>query len=427
MGFLLAGCIVTVPFATRQWPASNLIYAAAGIAAFAEVTTGLLLLRQATFLRQIAGLVLGLGYLLGGLLIVINLLATHTVATRLWLFRVWHGVFVLGVLGYAILLTRRNQRFSLIRFRWQIRIALAGGTAFLVLIMAYLIFRPFPLPAIIHHIDYATRPDVVVNGIEFLVIVTAWYLLLTARRKTVLSVWMTVVACAVAIDIILFVLGTTLFSAGLYVSKLNNFIAATLVFGVIFYRYIRLQGKLVEANRQLAQMALTDALTGLPNRTGLDQTLQQALGRANRSDTRLAVCVIDLDDFKSVNDQFGHDAGDRLLRSFAQRIAGVLRKGEHFARLGGDEFVLVFENLAREQDLARAMARITDTFRQPYVLAQDQSLTINASIGVALSCGETDATDLISVADRALYSSKRQKPNRTQSWTVHGSKTFPAT
>lgn len=220
MGLLSLGFLFTVPFAARAWPPSNLLYACAGIAAFAEIITGMLLLTQASLLRDYAGLALGVGYLLGGLVIAVNLLCVADVSTRLWLFRLWHGVFVLGVLLYALL-----QRHTLLprkRFRALARYVIGAIVPFIVLLVAYLLYRPFPLPDIIHGSNYVTVADLSVNGAQLVVVAAAWLILVTTPRKTVLSVWMSVVATAVAIDIVLFVLGGTLLSVGLYISKLNN-------------------------------------------------------------------------------------------------------------------------------------------------------------------------------------------------------------
>ncbi|MEJ2686902.1 MAG: diguanylate cyclase [Gammaproteobacteria bacterium] len=432
MGILLAGCALAAPFATRQWPASNVLYAAAGIAAFAEMTTGVLLLTQAVLLRQQSGLALGLGYLVGGLVIVVNLLGARDVATRLWLFRLWHGVFVLGVLAYAVLTVRNDPQAAPAAIHRQVRFSIGAAAVFIGLLVVYLIVRPFQLPEIIHSTNYTTRPDLLVNGIQLVVVMAAWVMLLTARRKTVLSVWMGVVACAVAIDIVLFVLGATLFSVGLYVSKMNNFLAATLVFGVIFYRYIRIQAdlhrhrtELVEANRRLAQLALTDPLTDLPNRAALDRTLERALTQAHCTDTNIAVCVVDLDDFKPVNDRYGHETGDRLLRAFSERMSGVLRKGEYFARLGGDEFVMVLENLSGRGEIDAVMNRIADILSRPFVFAPDLVLFVNASIGVAVSSDLKDGSDLMRAADQVLYRVKANKAERKRIWAIDDSTVAP--
>ncbi len=431
MSVLLAACLITVPFATRQWPVSHVLDTAAGIASFAEITTGALLLTQAVLLRQSAGLALGLGYLLGGMVIIVNLLCTASPATHLWLLRLWHGVFVLGVLSYAVLNTRHDPQFSPDRFKDHVRIAIGSGVLFMAMMVLYLVFRPFPLPAILHGMNYATRPNIVVNAIQLVVIVGAWLLLLTARHKTVLSVWMGVVACAVAIDIVLFVLGTTAVSVGLDVSKLNNFIAATLIFSVLFYRYIRIQSELykhraelINVNRRLTEMALTDTLTGLPNRAALEQTLDNALARAGRANAKLAVCMIDLDDFKLVNDGHGHQIGDQLLSAFGDRVSGVLRKGEHFGRMGGDEFVLVLEGLERSEQVSAVMKRVADALSAPFVLSPGLALHVRVSIGVALYPNFRNGSDLMRAADQALYRSKAKKGSRDRNWTVGGAGSY---
>lgn len=426
MGGLVLACLLTVPFASKQWVASTLLFAGAGIAAFAEITAGTILLSQALPLRHDAGLALGLGYLLGGAVIIVNLLFVRDVATRLWMFRLWHAVFVLGVLVYALLHARTGLPFKRSRFWARTRLALGGAGLFIVLLLLYLAFRPFPLPVIIHGVDFVTFSDVLVNGIELGVMLLAWFVLLTARNKTVLSVWMTVVACAVSIDIVLFVLGGRLFSVGLYISKLNNLIAATLIFGVILYRYVRIQKELfrhqawlVRSNRRLARLASTDTLTGLPNRVALDQFMEHALARATRHETLLAVCVIDLDDFKPVNDRHGHEMGDRLLAAFSRRLSGVLRKEEYFARLGGDEFVLVLEDLRDIDHVPLAMKRITESLMEPFALSDQLSVTVSASIGVAVYPYVENGRDLMRVADQALYRSKRDKVGRDLNWAMH--------
>lgn len=425
MGVLLLGCLATIPFAARQWPASHVLYAGAGIATFAQVTTGLLLISQAVMLRQSSALALGLAYSVGGLIILVNVLLAPNVATSLWFFRLWHGVFVSGVLVYAWLHLRNREAAPLDVFgRWVVRL-FGLGLLFIAVLISYLVNKPFPLPPILHDGNYITIPDVAVNAVQLLVMVTAWILLVTTRRKTVLSVWMAVVACAVSIDIVLFVLGTTLFSVGLYISKLNNLLAGTLIFGVIFFRYIRIQGDLqrhrtalLQANRQLTQIALTDTLTELPNRAALDQHLQKALARAARSQTPLAVCLIDMDNFKPVNDQYGHEVGDQLLQAFAKRLAASLRQDEYFARLGGDEFVLVLEGLDDPAALPAVMERITAELAQPFVLSGSSVLRVTASIGVALFPDQRNSRSLLRAADQALYRVKAQKTARSQTWLV---------
>ncbi len=421
MALLLLGFLAALPFAAVQWPASNLLYAGAGIAILAEITTGGLLITQAFLLRHDAGLVLGLGYLLGGLIILINLVFVHDVATRLWLFRSWHGVFVLSILAYALLHIRgdivNSQSGFVRRAGWMVG---ASGVA-LIALLSYLALRPFSLPPIIHGSNFITLPDLLTNGVELVGIIAALFVLWRARHKTVLSLWMSAVALGVAIDIVLFVLGGTLFSVGLYVSKLNNLTAGSLILGVIFYHTLHTQSTLLRANRRLTRMALSDTLTGLPNRPALLKKFPEAMARAQREQRLLAVCLMDLDDFKTVNDIYGHVVGDQMLREIAQRLQGATRESDTVARLGGDEFVLLLEGIERMDDLEQALERVHVALRVPITLENGRRIHPHASLGLVfypLTEGEATPDGLLRRADQAMYRAKARKGDRAQWWML---------
>lgn len=151
-----------------------------------------------------------------------------------------------------------------------------------------------------------------------------------------------------------------------------------------------------------------DALTGLPNRQLLLDRLGQAIPLARRQHTALAVCFIDLDGFKAVNDELGHAAGDRLLQVIATRLGACVRAHDTVARLGGDEFVLVLTQLHERGECERVLERVRSAVREPVVLGDGQSAQVRASIGVA--CCPDDAGDaerLLAIADAAMYRSKR--------------------
>ncbi|AOV18751.1 hypothetical protein BJI67_16040 (plasmid) [Acidihalobacter aeolianus] len=368
-------------------------------------------------------------------MILTNILFVKDVATRLWVFRLWHTVFVLGVFIYAWTCAqakriRFRRNFFWSRARWSTVIAIT----LMALLVLYEQFEPFPLPPIIHGTDFLTWQDVTVNGVQFVVMLWAWWLLQKHAERTVLSAWMSVVACAVAIDILLFVLGGRLFSVGLYISKLNNLIGATMIFVVMLARYIMIQrdvmlnrADLLRANRKLARMALTDPLTGLPNRAGLDQYLERAVAWAERHKSMIAVAIIDLDDFKPVNDRYGHPVGDQLLRAFSERVSRLLRGEEMLARLGGDEFVLVLRELGDIRDVSVAMKRVSDAVSVPFDLPERVSVKVGASIGVAVYPYAGEDVDLVRVADQALYASKNDKHGRKKIWALHEVEGMPQT
>lgn len=166
------------------------------------------------------------------------------------------------------------------------------------------------------------------------------------------------------------------------------------------------------AQERLRWQAMHDPLTRLPNRLLLADRLQRAMARARRSQELLAVCMLDLDDFKRVNDVLGHEAGDALLLRVAERLRGCIRAEDTVARLGGDEFVLLLGGISGVAELERAMQRICETVARPLMLPQGEAL-VHASIGVTLyPVNDSDADTLLRHADQALYQAKQQGGNR---------------
>ncbi len=163
---------------------------------------------------------------------------------------------------------------------------------------------------------------------------------------------------------------------------------------------------------QLDHIAHYDALTGLPNRTLLSDRLKQAVARADREQNMLAVCYLDLDGFKSINDTLGHDAGDSALIEIARRIKETVRGGETVARLGGDEFVILLLGLERGDECSMALDRLLAVIAEPIHIG-DKSFILGASIGVSMyPMDDVDADTLLRHADQAMYSAKQSGKNR---------------
>jgi diguanylate cyclase (GGDEF)-like protein/PAS domain S-box-containing protein len=156
-------------------------------------------------------------------------------------------------------------------------------------------------------------------------------------------------------------------------------------------------------------MALNDTLTGLPNRRALMQALPEALQRANRLRQSCAVFFLDLDRFKQVNDRYGHEEGDELLRQFAQRVRGAVRKTDTVGRLAGDEFVVILEMLHSDADAQEAADKLLPVLQQPFVL-KTTTVSLSASIGIAIHHPDDpqDIEVLLGRADRAMYRHKQQ-------------------
>ncbi len=167
----------------------------------------------------------------------------------------------------------------------------------------------------------------------------------------------------------------------------------------------------VKERDTLHSMAHSDPLTGLLNRRGLDDALAGALS-ATTPERLLALYVIDLDGFKAVNDQFGHDVGDALLRVAAQRLRASMRAGDAVARLGGDEFVVMAEGLAGETLAQELGHKLLEAFRSPFELNQ-RMCSVTATVGYALAPTDADeAVSLLKAADAAMYGGKDQGKDR---------------
>lgn len=170
--------------------------------------------------------------------------------------------------------------------------------------------------------------------------------------------------------------------------------------------------QLVEQELRLKQQAHFDTLTGLPNRALFSDRIERVLAHARRHGGRLAVCLLDLDGFKAVNDTLGHQAGDLLLRKVARRLKDTLRTEDTAARIGGDEFALLIGDLNTSGQCEYALKRVLDALAAPYSI-DDQEVRITASIGATLFPGDAvDPDQLLRHADQAMYAAKLAGKNR---------------
>ena len=165
--------------------------------------------------------------------------------------------------------------------------------------------------------------------------------------------------------------------------------------------------QLLKRQQQLEQIANHDFLTGLPNRLFLFVRLGQAMAQARRANDFLAVCYLDLDGFKAINDKFGHGAGDNLLQEIAIRIQSVVRGNDTVARMGGDEFAILLGDIKQPGDCSSLIERLLAAIQLPVVLALGEAVTVTASIGVTLFPSDDEEPDaLLQHADLAMYQAK---------------------
>ncbi len=173
----------------------------------------------------------------------------------------------------------------------------------------------------------------------------------------------------------------------------------------------RAEQELIDSRTELERAARYDHLTGLPNRNLLMDRLEQVLARARRSGQLLSLFYVDVDRFKSINDKFGHAAGDALLKGFAERLNACVRESDTVARLGGDEFVVLLEDLRRTEDAHIVARKIVEAMRRHFHFGS-QALRASASLGMAFTRGAANADHLLKQADAALYEAKGAGRNR---------------
>ncbi|WP_299203166.1 EAL domain-containing protein [uncultured Amphritea sp.] len=180
--------------------------------------------------------------------------------------------------------------------------------------------------------------------------------------------------------------------------------------------HIKTRQTLMEKEKSLDYLAHHDPLTKLPNRLLFGDRLEQALRHAKRNNTGVALLFIDLDEFKEINDSFGHNLGDQLLKKVAERLKNHVRDNDTISRLGGDEFTIIIEDLAHANDAALVAQNLLDAFRLPVEL--DEQLHISLSIGISLYPNDADLPEaLIRNADTAMYRAKAAGKNRYEFYT----------
>lgn len=170
----------------------------------------------------------------------------------------------------------------------------------------------------------------------------------------------------------------------------------------------------VEAQARIHYLSQHDALTGLPNRVYMSEFLLGRLQAQPTLERPLVLISLDLDNFKPINDTWGHAAGDCVLNEVSHRLRSVLKAGDLVSRQGGDEFVLIVSNLADEAEIAACCKSLIDELRRPFMLGQHE-VFLGASLGIALAPRDAmQAEELLRLADIALYKSKQEGRNR---WT----------
>ncbi len=174
----------------------------------------------------------------------------------------------------------------------------------------------------------------------------------------------------------------------------------------------RMEQELRVYQAQLQFLAYHDSLTGLPNRSLFLDCTSQALDQARLGRHSLAVVFIDSDDFKKINDVYGHEIGDEVIKELGRRLSQSLRSGDVVARMGGDEFIVLLPTIRAQQDLIPVLSRISQATREGWTI-HGQEIGLTVSFGIAIYPADgNDTRTLIRHADEALYKAKQQGKDR---------------
>jgi len=434
LAFVVAAAILLVALATLPWARVPGPVIAPFLPSYItavlllDLITALLFLLQYRQQGRIATLVLACAYLYTACIVIPHILAFPGVfapsgllgagtQSAVWLWVFWHGGFPALLLCYCVLRSRELQAGTSPRQLKQ-RMALAiGATLMLVTTLAALATLGHDLlPVIIRRDDYLLLVTSGVGPAVFLLNLSALvFLWRVTRGRTVTQLWLLIAALASLLDVTVTLAAGARYSLGWYVARMNSLFCASAVLGAFIFGYYRLQIRLATANGRLAEMADTDALTGIGNRRSFDRRLNDEWIRAARSGQSLGLLLIDIDHFKAYNDNYGHQAGDACLQRVAQALRTSLRRpGDYAARYGGEELVVIIPDAGREGTL-----HVAETARHAI-----ESLGIEhrgsshgrvtASIGIAVMSADRKrpVADLVAAADAALYAAKGAGRNR---------------
>jgi diguanylate cyclase (GGDEF)-like protein/PAS domain S-box-containing protein len=161
-----------------------------------------------------------------------------------------------------------------------------------------------------------------------------------------------------------------------------------------------------QLEKTIKKLAYFDGITGLPNRNLFKDRFRLAAERARRDNKKMMVVMLDFDKFKVINDKYGHDIGDKLLKSFAGRLKKIVRKTDTIARFGGDEFVMVLGDFSHTDDMEKFAKKVLEVFREPFKIDKIK-LIINGSIGISVFPNDSlNQSDLVKFADSVMYEAK---------------------
>lgn len=180
-----------------------------------------------------------------------------------------------------------------------------------------------------------------------------------------------------------------------------------------------------QLEKTIKKLAYFDGITGLPNRNLFKDRFKLAAERARRDNKKMMIVMLDFDKFKVINDKYGHDVGDKLLKSFAGRLKKIVRRTDTIARFGGDEFVMVLSDFSNTDNMEKFAKKVLDVFKEPFKIDKFK-LYINGSIGISVFPNDSiNYSELIKFADSVMYETKKGGGNNYKFYLNSGQKVGP--
>ena len=419
--FILIVSIAGIAFGKYPYPELGGVIAAYGTAVLMlDFSTALVLIGQSNLRGSLAVSFLAGAYLFSGItgfafvLTLKGVFSTEMLLgagpqTASWIWTCWHlGLPLFASLSlFASKVSPSSSR--------RLGAILLGPVAAVTVIM-FSVFAEPRLPPIVlngdyHALIFGPFGFTVVGGSFLVVLVAA----IRTQGQTTIELGLILALLANALDILVTLSGATRFSLGWYLAKVESFMASGLVLAFMLADLFRMSQRLAEANGKLAELSISDPLTGLSNRRKLDESLLSEWKRTRRYARPIALMMIDVDQFKKYNDLYGHPAGDECLR----KIAGILRSAARrdsdiCARYGGEEFCIVLSETeaAEAQNIGEIVRRGVEALRIPHEGVPTGCVTISVGVAVAVPGADNGADELLQLADKALYHAKENGRNR---------------